>query len=737
MKENLKRKKGEVETQFKVKVDLKNIEAGEKSPPIKAYLFSPSGEILDAQKVSDRGLAVLKTDYGFGEQLKFKVTVGPEVEKATMLSRAKARSVSVVAKIGKAVDVAISVYRPDWGCWFGTRYDIVGDVKKRIKAGSDTTICAPVCTSIVEIYEVDYIGFITKLPDDYLERFRDKLQRIPEPIPEPPWPYVKEKLPIPRPGPVISGVISRSLAPEAAKATATSASGVMSEQLSSQISMTAVKNLPTESFRNYVIANLEVLRPYICLYLAGSYPKTLVAMANTDANGHFSTSITLYCTSEQPDLYFKVRQCISGSLTYVYAPTPVPCHTFWNHPSGKEVHLVVTDARARCHFENPSVDKSGIYVMPIGIGNDGWWKIHQGHFKPFTLSPYSTTTLAAAPTPEVQQLGGLSANRGLYHPAPDSTFDPYGKTLDLIMQFHDGLRDPSGPNVMYYRWSYKKEGTSDWINIDTPIVHRYLDQTDPLHPKIKTYKLGPNPNPNPASSEDNLFEVPPPDLDWYVEHDRHDRPFAKWDTTTLSDGNPAEAAGKYTLKLEMFDANGNKVTPADAGFKFFIVQGDLENDEWPVDDSPHVQTDGSILFNVHVDNNDTVAEIESVGFVGTTPQECQFLEYTDLSQAIEVKYQAYHPNGFLSHYNLTINRGMSGTQESPNDWINVTDPAGPPATTPVAEGLTGVTVEDLLDTYSRCAFAVRLHTYPRTRDGYDRIREYEASDVAAFALVEQ
>ncbi len=730
MKEIIKRKKGDSETVFRVKVDLKNMEPGEKSPLLKAYLLSASGELLDAQMVGDKGAAILKTDYGFGEQAKFKITVGPEVEKTSLLVRVKARSTSMVAKIGKATDVVMGVSRSEWERWIGYRYDIVGDVKKRIKPGSDITIYAPVCTSIVEIYEVDYIGFIMKLPDYHLERFRDKLQRIPEPIPEPPWPYLKEKLPIPAPKPVVAPTVSRSLAPE----TATAASASLSGQLSSQVSMIAVKNLPAESFRRYVIANMEVFRPYICLYLAGIYPKTLLATANTDTNGHFSTSVYLYCTTEQPDLYFKVKQCISGSMTYVYAPAPVPCHTFWNHPSGEEVHLVVTNAQARCHFENSSVDKPGIYVMPIGIGNDGWWKIHQGHFKPL-LPSYMMTSLAEAPSPGIQLLGALDSNRGLYHPTSESTFDPYGKTLDLTMQFHDGLRDPTGPNVRYYRWSHKKEGSSEWINIDTPIVHRYIDQTDPLHPKIKTFKLGPNANPNPANSEDNLFEVPPPDLDWYVEHDRTDRPFAKWDTTTLSEGNVAAAAGKYTLKLEMFDNNGNKVTPPGAGFKFFVVQGDMENDEWPVDDAPHVETDGSILFNVHVDNNDTKAEIESVGFVGSTPRECQFLEYTDFSQAIEVKYEAYHPNGFLKHYDLAINRGMSGTLESPTQWLGVTAPAGPPTTTPVAQGLPGVTVDGLLDAYDRCAFAVRLHTYPRTRDGYDLIREYEASDVAAFALV--
>jgi len=722
MKEIIKRKKGELETGFRVKLDLRNMEAGEKTPPVKAYLFSPSGELLDAQLVSDKGTATLKTDYGFGERAKFKITVGPELEKISLLNRAKARSTTVVAQLGKTVDLGISVFRPDWECWFGYRYHITGDVKKRIKPDADTTLYAPVCTSIVEIYEVDYIGYILQLPPFELERFREELFRIPEkfpfpprPWPDPPWPYLKEKLPTRAVGAATTKMARASLAADVKKDTTTTAATSAASQLADQVSLVSIHNLPTESLRKFIIDNIAVFKPYICLYLPGLYTKSLLATANTDTNGHFSASVIFFCKTEQPDLYFKVKQCISGCLTYVYAPTPVPCHTYWNHPSGEEVHLVVTNPLARCHFENPPVDKPGIYVMPIGIGNDGWWKIHQGHLKPPTIA---------------------DANQGLYHPSATATYDPYGKTLDLNMQFHDGLRDPAGPNVMYYRWSYQKQGGTGWTNIDTPIVHRYLDQTDPLHPKIKTYKLGPNPNPNAASDEDNLFEVPPPELDWYVENDRYDRPFAKWDTSTLAE-DPDDADGKYTLKLEMFDASGNKVTPAGAGFKFFLAQGSMVDDEWPVDDAPHVQADGSILFTVHVDNCDTVAAIESVGFPGTIPKECQFLEYTDLGQEIEVRYKAYHPHGFLDYYNLSINRGMSGSRQSPADWLNVTDPAGPPATTPVAEGLSGVTVGELLDTYSRCAFAVWLHTFPRTRDGYYRIREYEASDVGAFALVEK
>jgi hypothetical protein len=37
--------------------------------------------------------------------------------------------------------------------------------------------------------------------------------------------------------------------------------------------------------------------------------------------------------------------------------------------------------------------------------------------------------------------------------------------------------------------------------------------------------------------------------------------------------------------------------------------------------------------------------------------------------------------------------------------------------------------------FDKCAFAVRLHVYPRTRNGRERIRAYEADDTSAFALI--
>ena len=111
---------------------------------------------------------------------------------------------------------------------------------------------------------------------------------------------------------------------------------------------------------------------------------------------------------------------------------------------------------------------------------------------------------------------------------------------------------------------------------------------------------------------------------------------------------------------------------------------------------------------------------------GIPTGECQFLEYQNKTEEVGITYVAYHPNGFLDHYDLTVRRGISGTAVAS---ISPTAPASVATTK-------SFTVQALLgDEYDQCAFAVGLHTWPRTRNGYTRIRAYEADDSSAFAIV--
>jgi hypothetical protein len=584
----------------------------------------------------------------------------------------------------------------------------------------------------VDIYEVDFEPCIRLLPDWVIESLRDALIDVvidPPPIeipeipvwmnwdeddwcgtgPKPPFPHRKvlsnyeithrlEKLPV-----QLGFAKQRLMELPNARAKMDAALKKMSlidrqafldREAVEGVKIDKLIHTTTRQFRELLVEKFLAFRFWLCwpwiywIWRPWCYSWTKIGTAGLQPDGSFSKTVWLsICNLDTPDLWFVVRQEINGVERVIYKRHPVPCNTYWNHPSGKPVNLVVTDPDAITCFENHPTDKPGLYVMPLGIGGDGWYDVHQAHIKPGDL---------------------LDPNRGLYH-----STDPYGTELDIQMQFHDGLRSNG---VMYYRWSYRKEGNANWVQIGKPIVHRYLATTGGKS-FLKSKSLGPDT----VGSEGNLYEIPDPALDWVIIN-REDRRFAGWETNNLPDG-------KYDLRLEMFDSGGSKINdPAARGFKYFLPLSGPVGDVWPVDDNPHIEPDGSIILHVHIDNQDTVAKLNSVGLGGGTfTGECQFLEYTNLAaDEVAINYFAHHPNDFLSSYSLTVKRGKSGAGVA--SFSSITPASEPAGDTRFFK------VQNLLGLFPQCAFEVELHTYPRTRNGYNRIQAYETRDIAAFAL---
>jgi hypothetical protein len=305
------------------------------------------------------------------------------------------------------------------------------------------------------------------------------------------------------------------------------------------------------------------------------------------------------------------------------------------------------------------------------------------------------------------------------------------------MQFHDSLRSRG---VRYYRWSYHLEDGAppEWTPINTPISHRHLTRIGG-HYYLASEQLGPRT----VNTRTNLVEIPDPDLDW-IHLDRNDRAFAIWNTNV-----PQVVDGRYTLRLEMFDNSGAPVAPSASTFQYFLPTAAATGGLWPVNTSPKVEADGSILLHLYIDNTDTLADIESVGLSGTTTQECQFIEYADRdNDEIEVTFVADHhpgtPRDFIASYSLAVGRGISGTTVASASQVFV--PPGtlvPPFYDPPGRIVKRFPVKDLLrlvagkGPFNRCSFAMNLHTMPRTRDGFSRIRAYESHATSAFALVKK
>src|SRR5205823_8612311 len=85
-------------------------------------------------------------------------------------------------------------------------------------------------------------------------------------------------------------------------------------------------------FRRVLLDHVDLIRPIICLFYPHFFTMRLVATAHTDDCGRFHTLFFNGCHNpDTPDLYFKVKQRFLFFDLTIYAPTPVPCYTWWNY----------------------------------------------------------------------------------------------------------------------------------------------------------------------------------------------------------------------------------------------------------------------------------------------------------------------------------------------------------------------------------------------------------------------
>lgn len=743
------RKKGQ---SLQIGINLQELDPKQGWPDLEAYLFNRNGRLLarapvarDTQRAGS-GVATFEAPELEIEQ-GLTLKVGPRVDDIRLLARQRLSIQRLSALPVEKGIPTLDIAKLAWGCWIKLPYLVTGSVEKWVGGQK-----RPICAGEVDIYDVDLLCFL-KLPDLVIERIRDGIIdlmldpppiRLPEMVEIPNWwdgddddwcgtpsgprpPLVKDlqaKLArLPREW---SFAGERVAALDTARARVDQTLSTMpvaqrqqwlSGAATGEVQMSQLIYSNTQQFRTLLVEQFQSFRYWLCWYpwmhwlwwpWCRAYGLELLGTVTLQADGSFSKVIPLsICHHDQPDLWFRVRQKINTVERIIYARYPVLCHTYWNHPSGDPVHLLVTDADAVACDKGDQPDKNGIYAMPMGIGDDGWYEIEQAHLKPGDVP---------------------NANRGLYGAA-----DPYGTALDIRMKFHDGL---IGKGVRYYRWSYAPAGTTSWSHITTPITHRYLTQIG-----SDFFILSEGLGPFPVGGKPGLFTVPDPGKDW-IDLKHTDRAFALWHTALWNKAQSRYEAqvadGPYTLRLEMFDAAGNNLNPttAGAGWNFFLPTSPAVGGIWPVDDAPHVQADGSVLFNIWVDNTDTVADIKSVGLIGSPTGECQFIEYHAATNQVAFSYVAYHKTpparDFLASYSLSVKRGISGLTVAS---YSSTTPVPTPASL-------NFTVEYLLrqvagkGPYDRCAFAVELHTNPRTRNGYSTIRQYESHDTSAFALME-
>jgi hypothetical protein len=543
----------------------------------------------------------------------------------------------------------------------------------------------PVCHARVHICEVDRIPWIIlRLPDREIWRLRDDLLKLVErPFPWPPIPQ-----PDPPPFRFDPGVIDPSpeniaamqriaspvekvalnpqpLPPKEMRTTAMARPSEQPAAMLAQLPLTTRANLTSQSLplvRQALIDNVALILPYLCLLPWFWYRLRCdeLAVVETDVNGRFDTTIWYPCFGDRPDLYFWVEYSIGGVWTTVYHP-PMRCNTYWNYACGSEVTIRITDPRVPWCEPVPRVPGNQLAILGIGE-NVGFQQIEG--------------PLAGAAR-------GLTISGGGTIPG-----SPFGGVLEPRVYFGEDL---IGNGITHYRWSYRKVADSDntavsdtWHAMDRQVVRHYAYVGSDGVLKFKPYTLGPDTNPALTVTGLNLFQIQPEDPpagQWTPQVSAHENTASAHFETHLLEGGDAEAgAGKYELKLELFNNAGARIPFRDGAIvnvQPVVAVGNAPFGTSEVDTvaAPNanliVESGDVVAFRmiVHVDNIPCEAQLypAQIGAVAANP--CGFLNYTATGDLVTLAFKARHEHDFAT-FSFNVNRGSVGTVEAADGrWV--------------------------------------------------------------------
>lgn len=717
-----------------VTANLLGLRNEEQAPKGVVYAFSSGGRLLNQQSLDEQGNASL-TLPRMAEAQEVRVVVGPPMEQPERKEQS-IRIADLLRRGGEELrlridpddlrpSITIPVFPDRWRCWLLGLCFVRGSVVKRVGFTD-----FPICDATVEIYEVDPIHIlIPRLPDLVIERIRDVILNPPPPEERfrrrfPPPPPPPELRPTERPALRLSAVRTPELALQMEGSLVQAAQQTAVQTLSAATDLQFVaRTASTFQLRDALIANASHIRHILCLFDPTFVTMQLVATAQTDRCGRFRTFFSRGCNNpDVPDLYFKVKQQIFPFVppVTIYAPTPVACYTRWNYVCGSEVMLAVTSPLAIACPPCPSdnIPEKGVVVKAIG--------------NTLLNQMYGTSTTSPQPVTD--------ANRGLLHDGR-----PWGGTLRLRLDFDPALR---ANNIKYYRVSYRK-GTTGTFQPLTDEIHRYYTTFGPP-PAETLYSLGPQTVP-PVTGTPKLFEIPPElppvvGAAWTMRDVVEEVAHAEFPTGAIAPGVPLnqpslpDNAGKYQLKVDLFDNNGQLVDIAAQGINYYVP---TDTDPAPaaplglvIDDD----ADGlmSFVMTVHVDNNPCDARIDPPQLNGTPASAtCGILEYSrdpagNPLGSVAMPFMVYHRNGFAT-YSFRLERGAN-PQTLPPPPATATLPMSGPVPAGSTTLTNSQTVSDLLGGCPAAGFAAYLYVDAIATDGWTSELGYDASDVFGFAI---
>ena len=575
-----KGKKPPARRYFQFKVGLE----GKPDPSVEmmAFAFDAHGQLLDSAPLKDGAARMRLTDRQAKSARLYFAPAPPEEMEARAVTleameRLRAYKPAWNFVPGERTYELLNVPEIIWEWWIWCQCRVRGRVVKPVIVDG-VTYDMPVCNARVHVCEADRLWWvIERIPDHDIFRLRDELidilrrpEPIPDPLPDPPFQFDPGVI---DPSPIelakmnkavqvqkIAGLMNNprmfNPQPEPPKPRAALLPAAIRHEKLADFPPTSM--LPMEmmiedqaallsptanTVREALLGNLELIYPYLCWWpwiWPYFYTCEEVAVLETNHDGMFDGNIWYQCLGDQPDLYFWVEYNIGGTWTTVYAP-PKRCNTHWNYECGSEVTLRVTDPRVPWCGSDPPLPGKQLAVLTVGK-NVSMTEI-QRH---------------AAGADE-----GLTANGR-----------PFGGSLEPTIWFGEDLITEG---VTHYRWSYRRLGdTGDWTAIDKPVSRHYAEVMADSTLAFKPFPLGPDP----ALPGQNLFQIPPVDppliapavsSSWAPQvNARTNTASAFFQSHTLEGGDAELAAGKYELKLELFDNSGNEINLTTAAVKLKV-----------------------------------------------------------------------------------------------------------------------------------------------------------------------
>lgn len=751
-----------MKTKLEVSVELKEATAEQGWPAISAYVFSLAGQLLAKQPVKqEQKKATLgRADFDLDPGAVI-VKIGPAVEELEALNRSN--PVVQKSRLSKEkTTLHFEILKPGWWCWLKRPYLATGTVTKQEHN-------APICFGEVDVYDVNIAYCFPRIPDLTIEKIREAIIDL---ILDPPridrdaiytWPDWDDDFcgtpPGPRPRLNVDiqqklaalpgewafarqrfqslGAVHTRLETTMKRMELTEKQAWLNREAVEGVSISRILNTNTTQFRDLLLTRFSAFRFWLCWYpwiywlwwpICRWYSLQKLGTAALQPDGSFSLTVWISICRETPDLWFSVRQKITGVDRVIYARLPVPCNTYWNHPSGKPVHLMVTDPQAIPCPLQPGTDLSpaNSWVVPLAIGNYSLKKIYGS---------------GAGTLPADNAKIGLykSIDTGLGGSLATFNDGPFGGSLGLRFLFSPALE---AAGISYYRIKYRINGAGDWVALAQTVVRHY-SHYDALTKSLYflPYPLGPKT----VGTENSLFEIPP-----FDPPNKAAEPFAQWyvidAAVDLMNGyfNSVSALpaghGTVEFKLELFTTIGTRIDPAALGIPIRIP---ATEDVWGVVTTadpatvnpalvvpdPEAPAFQAFILKLQIDNHPPTAIIDepTISPSGNVTGPCGMTTFEATDVTATLPFQARHPRKF-GIYSFTLYR--STTYLAGQARSGQVGDAGVSGSFSVTANLR----PDLLDSCPAAAFSENLYIWNMAFNGWSRVGP-DASSVRAFALL--